>query len=98
MRNILYVDLAYFILYFNYVVIFFVIYYLFLVKVWVMGAGMGTYIPIGYGDGHQTYCPRGYGLGYGDFLKTRVWGWALWYPAQWVPIAIPNFRSSTPRY
>jgi len=42
MRNILYVDLEYFISYFNYVVIFFAIYYLFVVKVRVMGAGMGT--------------------------------------------------------
>jgi len=42
MFNILYVDLAYFISYFNYVVIFFVIYYLFVVKVRVMGAGTGT--------------------------------------------------------
>ena len=40
--NILYVDLADFISYFNYVVIFFVIYYLFLVKLRVMGAGMST--------------------------------------------------------
>jgi hypothetical protein len=42
MRNILYVDLEDFISYFNYVVIFFVIYYLFVVKVRVMGAGTGT--------------------------------------------------------
>jgi len=42
MRNILYVDLADFISYFNYVVIFFVINYLFVVKVWVMVAGTST--------------------------------------------------------
>jgi len=41
MRNILYVDLVDFISYFNYVVIFFVIYYLFVVKVRVMDAGTG---------------------------------------------------------
>ena len=73
MRNILYVDLADFISYFNYVVIFFVIYYLFVVKIRVMGAGTGTEILIWYEDGHQTYFPRGYGLGYGDFHKTWVW-------------------------
>ena len=42
MRNILYVDLEYFISYFNYVVIFFVIYHLFVVKVRIVGAGIGT--------------------------------------------------------
>jgi len=42
MRNIWYVDLEYFISYFNYVVIFFIIYYLFDVKVRVMGSGTGT--------------------------------------------------------
>jgi len=42
MRNILYVDLADFVSYFNYVVIFFAIYYLFLVKLQVMGAGTDT--------------------------------------------------------
>jgi len=42
MCNIWYVDLEYFISYFNYVVIFFIIYYLFVVKVRVMRSGMGT--------------------------------------------------------
>ena len=42
MCNILYVDLEYFISYFNYVVIFFIIYYLFVVKVRVMSSSMGT--------------------------------------------------------
>jgi len=41
MRNIWYVDLEYFISYFNYVVIFSIIYYLFVVKVRVMCSGTG---------------------------------------------------------
>jgi len=41
-RNIFYVDLEDFISYFNYVVIYFVIYYLLVVKVRVMDAGTGT--------------------------------------------------------
>ena len=42
MRNILYVDLEDFISYFNYLVIYFVSYYLLVVKVRVMSAGTGT--------------------------------------------------------
>jgi len=41
MRNILYVDLEYFISYFNYILISFIIYYIFVVKVRVMGSGTG---------------------------------------------------------
>ena len=42
MYNIWYVDLEYLISYFSYVVILFIIYYLFVVKVRVVGSGTGT--------------------------------------------------------
>jgi len=70
MRNILYVDLEYFISYFNYIVISFIIYYLFVVKVRVMGSGtgMGTDTKLiaheGMGSGMGIFLKRGYGDGH----------------------------------
>jgi len=43
-----------------------------MVKVRIMGAGMGTKVPIGYGEGHYSCCPRWYGHEYGHFLQTWV--------------------------
>jgi hypothetical protein len=45
-----------------------------LAKMRVTGTGMGTYVPIGYGDGDNECHPLEYGDGYGYFFKPRIWG------------------------
>jgi len=60
--------------YFNYVVMFFVIYCFFVVKVQVMDTSTGAKMPIRYGDGNQTFAHKDmssgtemvYKRGYGD--------------------------------